>query len=92
MILARQYGRGSFERALFPYSSENSAAKKRTFRRKGVILHLACCGEKVHFPDAINITFRMKSVILPIACCGEKVHISQVILDFACLLLLLVAK
>ena len=52
--------------------SENLAAKQRTFRGKRVILLLAWCGEKVHFPGAKNYTFRWKRVILPIACCGEK--------------------
>ena len=59
------------------HSSENSAAKKRTFRRKGVILHFACCGEKVRFPDAKTCTFRGKGVIWPTACCGGKVHIHR---------------
>ena len=49
--------------------SENLAAKKRTFRRKGVTLLLACCGEKVHLPDAKKSTFRRKRVILLAAAC-----------------------
>ena len=72
--------------------SENLAAKKRTFRRKGVILHFACCGDKVQFPDAKKHTFRRKGVILPTACCGEKVHIPKETCDFACCCLLAVAK
>ena len=59
------------------HSSENSAAKKRTFRKKGVILFLACGGQKVQFPDAKTCTFRRKGVILPTACCGEKVHMDR---------------
>ena len=57
--------------------SEYLAAKKRTFRRKGVTLLLACCGEKVQFPDAKKSTFRRKGVIWPTAGCGEKVHIHR---------------
>ena len=49
-------------------------------------LHLACCGENMHLPDAKKSTFRRKGVIFPIARCGKKVHISEVMLDFACLL------
>ena len=59
------------------HSSETLAAKKRTFRRKGVILLLASCGEKVQFPDVKKCTFRRKGVILPTACCGEKMHIHR---------------
>ena len=59
------------------HSSENSAAKKCTFRRKGVILHLACSGEKVRFPDAKKCTCRRKGVILPTACSGGDVHIHR---------------
>ena len=59
------------------HSSENLAAKKRTFRRKGVILLLACCGEKVHLPDAKKCTYWGKGVILLIACGSEKVHIHR---------------
>ena len=69
--------------------SENLAAKKRTFRRKGAILLLACCGQKMQFPDAKKCTFRRKGVILPNARSCEKVQISKVMLDFACCLLLL---
>ena len=68
------------------HSSENSAAKKCTFRRKGVILHLACSGVKVRLPDAKKCTCRRKGVILTHARSCEKVQISEVMLDFACLL------
>ena len=64
--------------------SEYLAAKKRTFRRKGVILLLACCGVKVRLPDAKKCTFRRKGVILTNARSCEKVQISKVMLDFAC--------
>ena len=83
------------ERCDFPYcvlrrksahSSENSAAKKCTFRRNGVILFFVCCGVKVRLPDAKKCTFRRKGVILPNARSCEKVQISEVMLDFACLL------
>ena len=37
-----------------------------------MILLLACCGEKMHLPDAKKCTFRRNGVILPTACCGEK--------------------
>ena len=72
--------------------SEFLAAKMRTFRRNGVTLLLACCGEKVHLPDAKKSTFRRKGVIFPIACSSEKVQISKVMLDFACCCLLVVVK
>ena len=65
------------------HSSENLAAKKRTFRSKGVILLLACCGEKMRLPDAKKCTFRRKG-----ACSSEKVEISKESLDFVCCLLL----
>ena len=42
-----------------------------------MILHLACCGEKVQFPDAKKSTFRRKRVILLVAQCGEKVHLAD---------------
>ena len=57
-----------------------------------MILLLACCGEKVHFPDAKKCTFRRKGLILPIACCGEKVHVSKERLDFACFSLLVAMR
>ena len=59
------------------HSSETLAVKKRTFRRKSVILHFACCGEKMQFPDAKKCTFRRKGVILPTARCGENVHVDR---------------
>ena len=70
------------------HSSENLWARKRTFRRKGVTLLRACCGVKVRLPDAKKCTFRRKGVILPNARSCEKVQISEVMLDFACCLLL----
>ena len=68
------------------HSSENLSARKRTFRRKGVILLVALCGEKVHLADANKCTFGGYGVIFPSACCGKKVHIPVERLDFACLL------
>ena len=68
------------------HSSENVAAKKCTFRRKGVTLFLVCCGVKVRLPDAKKCTFRRKGVILTHARSCERVQISKVMLDFACLL------
>ena len=54
-------------------------AKKCTFRRNGVILPTACCGEKnAHSSEnsaAKKRTFRRNGVILLLACCGEKVHL-----------------
>ena len=69
------------------HSSENLAAKKRTFRRKGVILLVALCGEEVHLADAEKCTLGRYGVIFPGACCGKKMHIPLEKLDFACLLL-----
>ena len=63
---------------------KNLAAKKRTFRRRGVILLAALCGEKVHVADAKKCTFGRYGVIFCSACCGKKVHIPVVMLDFAC--------
>ena len=71
------------------HSSENLSAKMRTFRRNGVILFFVCCGVKVRLLDAKKSTCRRKGVILPNARSCEKVQISEVMLDFACLLLLL---
>ena len=76
------------------HSSENSAAKKCTFRRKGVILHLACSGEKVQFPDAKKCTCRRKGVIWLLRVAaemytfigkfgGENAHIPKERCDFA---------
>ena len=67
--------------------SENLAAKKRTFRRKGLIFLVACCGEKVYIPEAKKCTFLRKGFILRVACCGEKVHIPKEMFDFACCLM-----
>ena len=49
-------------------------------------LYLACCGVKVRLLDAKKCTYRRKGVILPNARSCEKVQISEVMLDFACLL------
>ena len=53
-------------------------AKKCTFRRNGVILPTACCGEKnAHSSEnsaAKKRTFRKKGVILFLACGGQKVQ------------------
>ena len=38
---------------------------------------VACCGEKVQFPDAKKCTFRRKGVILPTAIGSGKVHTIQ---------------
>ena len=51
-----------------------------------MILHLACSGVKVRLPDAKKCTCRRKGVILTHARLCEKVQISEVMLDFACLL------
>ena len=51
-----------------------------------MILHLACSGVKVRLPDAKKCTCRRKGVILTHARSCEKVQISEVMLDFACLL------
>ena len=52
-----------------------------------MILQLACSGVKVRLPDAKKCTCRRKGVILTHARSCEKVQISEVMLDFACLLL-----
>ena len=66
---------------------------RSTFRRKGVILLVALCGEKMQFPDAKKCTFRRKGMIFFVRVAakkctfigefgGEKAHIRKERCDF----------